>query len=55
MPDDVAHDVTQALFENLDTLATVHPEAENITLEQATETGDVPLHPGAQSYFDEVG
>lgn len=55
MPDDVAYDVTQALFENLDTLASVHPEAKNITVQQAPDTGDVPLHPGAQRYFDEVG
>ena len=55
MPEDVAQQVTQAIFENLDDLARVHPEAENISVDTATETGDVPLHPGAQAYFDEVG
>ena len=53
MPEDVAFDVTQAIFENLDTLASVHPEADNISADTATDTGDVPLHPGAQRYFDE--
>lgn len=55
MPEDVAYDVTKAIFENLDTLAGVHPEAENISVETATDTGVVELHPGAQQYFDEVG
>jgi uncharacterized protein len=55
MPDDVAEDVTRAIFENLDDLAAVHPEAKNISVETATETGEVPLHPGAQAYFDSVG
>ncbi|RZU32302.1 TAXI family TRAP transporter solute-binding subunit [Blastococcus saxobsidens] len=55
MPEDVAEDVTRAIFENLDDLAAVHPEAENISAETATDTGDVPLHPGAEAYFDEQG
>jgi TRAP transporter TAXI family solute receptor len=52
MPEDVAEEVTRAIFENLDQLAQVHPEAENISADTATDTGDVPLHPGAQAYFD---
>ncbi len=55
MPEDVAEDVTRAIFDNLDRLVQVHPEAENISVETATDTGAVPLHPGAQRYFDEVG
>lgn len=55
MPDDVAEDVTRAIFENLDDLAQVHPEAENISADIATDTGDVPMHPGAQAYFDAEG
>ncbi len=55
MPDQLAHDVTQAIFENLDALAAVHPEAKNISVDTATETGPVPMHPGAEKYFDEVG
>jgi TRAP transporter TAXI family solute receptor len=55
MPADVAEDITRAIFEHLDELARVHPEAENISVDTATDTGPVPLHPGAQRYFDEVG
>ncbi len=54
MPEDQARDITQAIFENLDALAQVHPEAKNITPETATDTGEVPLHPGAQQYFEEA-
>ena len=55
MPEDVAQDVTRAIFENLDDLTAVHPEAANISADIATDTGDVPMHPGAQAYFDEQG
>jgi TRAP transporter TAXI family solute receptor len=54
MPADVAEDVTRAIFEHLDDLAQVHPEAKNISVDAATDTGPVPLHPGAQRYFDSV-
>jgi TRAP transporter TAXI family solute receptor len=54
MPADMAEDVTRAIFEHLDDLAQVHPEAENISVDTATDTGPVPLHPGAQRYFDSV-
>ncbi len=55
MTNDMAQDITQVIFENLDELAQVHPEAKNISLETATQTGSVPLHPGAKAYFDQVG
>lgn len=52
MPDDQVRDVTRTIFENLDALIQVHPEAKNISAETAVDTGDVPLHPGARAYFD---
>ncbi|MDS9469836.1 TAXI family TRAP transporter solute-binding subunit [Paracoccus sp. MBLB3053] len=39
-----------AIFDHLDELAQVHPQAKAITLEAAPEMA-VPLHPGAQAYF----
>jgi TRAP transporter TAXI family solute receptor len=53
MPEDLAYEITKTIFENLDTLIAVHPEAENISADVATETDPVPVHPGAQRYFDE--
>jgi TRAP transporter TAXI family solute receptor len=55
MPADLAENITRAIFEHLDELAQVHPEAKNISVETATDTGPVPLHPGAKRYFDSVG
>lgn len=55
MPEEQAYELTKALFENLDTLAEVHPEALNISLDNAAETDPVEVHPGAQRYFDEAG
>lgn len=53
MPENLAYDITKAIFENLDTLISVHPEAENISPDTATDTAPVEMHPGAQRYFDE--
>ncbi|MBA3250617.1 MAG: TAXI family TRAP transporter solute-binding subunit [Geodermatophilaceae bacterium] len=55
MPEEQAYELTRALFANLDALAEVHPEALNISLDNAAETDPVEVHPGAQRYFDEVG
>lgn len=54
MPEQTAQEVTAAIFENLDALEQVHPEAANISADTATDTGDVPMHPGAEAYFDEA-
>lgn len=43
--------LTGAIFDHLDELAQVHPQAASITLETAPNA-PIPLHPGAQAYFD---
>lgn len=43
--------LTGAIFDHLDELAQVHPQAAAITLEAAPNT-PIVLHPGAQAYFD---
>lgn len=48
---DMVYRITGALFDNLDTLGTVHPAAKLITKEKAPDT-PVDMHPGAQRYFD---
>ena len=52
MDDDLARDLTALLFEHRTELAQVHPEAENIDRQTAPETDPVPLHTGAQAYYD---
>ena len=43
------------LFENLDRLAEAHPAARDIRLERATSGLPIPLHPGAERFYREVG
>lgn len=54
MPSQLAHDLVKLIFDNLDTLAKVHPEAKNIKRDQGSKSEPVPLHPGAKSYFDKA-
>lgn len=51
-PDETIYGITKAIFDHLNTLAQVHPQAAAIALETAPNT-PIPLHPGAQRYFDE--
>jgi len=52
--EDLAYDITAATFENADDITL--EVGENITEENAlTGIGDVPLHPGAERYFEEQG
>ncbi|GGO84464.1 C4-dicarboxylate ABC transporter substrate-binding protein [Marinobacterium nitratireducens] len=47
------YNITKSVFDHLDELGAVHPQAAKISLETATST-PVPLHPGAEKYFNEV-
>lgn len=51
--EELVYSLTKALFDNLDELAEIHPQAGAIALETATNT-PIDLHPGAKRYFDEV-
>ena len=52
---DLAYQMTKALYENLDTLYAAHNAAKAIKRENATKGMPVPLHPGAERYYKEVG
>lgn len=45
------YSITKAIFDNLDTLGEVHPQAAAIAPETAPNT-PIALHPGAKRYFD---
>lgn len=49
--EDLVYRITTALFDNLDQLGEVHPQAAAISLDTATST-PIELHPGAARYFD---
>jgi uncharacterized protein len=55
VPAEVVYTQTKALFENLDTLVAAHSAARGIVREQAAQGPPVPLHPGAEKYYREVG
>jgi TRAP transporter TAXI family solute receptor len=52
---DLAYGMTKALWTNLDTLVAAHAAAKAIELKHALEGMPVPLHPGAEKYYKEVG
>ncbi|MDD4364025.1 MAG: TAXI family TRAP transporter solute-binding subunit, partial [Atribacterota bacterium] len=53
--EDLAYNLTKALFENLDVMAATHQRGADITLEGALEGQALELHPGVAKYYEEVG
>jgi hypothetical protein len=51
MPDDLAHDITRVLFEKKAELASIHPEAGQLSVERASAGSPAPYHPGALRYY----
>jgi uncharacterized protein len=54
MPDDVAHALVETLFETQEQLAAASPAALTIDPRSAIGTQPVPLHPGAERFFQSV-
>ena len=55
VPDNVAYEVTKALYENVAIMGQVHAQGKNISLATALAVGTAPMHPGALKYFKEKG
>jgi len=55
LSDEMAYQVTKALFENTDILGQVHPKGKEITLKTALQSVSIPLHPGAERFYKEKG
>ncbi|SDT13091.1 TAXI family TRAP transporter solute-binding subunit [Pseudomonas oryzae] len=53
--DEVAYQMTKLMFDNLGRLASSHSAAKDIQLQTATENLPIPLHPGAERFYKEVG
>ena len=53
--DEIVYGMTKALWTNLDQLVAAHSAAKAIDIKKATQGMPVPLHPGAQKYYREVG
>lgn len=55
MSEELAYEITKAIYENLDTLVTFHASAATINREAAPNTVGADQHPGAAKYFEEAG
>lgn len=55
MDEELAYNITKAIFDNQDDLALAHPEAKNLSLETALSSTALPYHPGALRYLAEQG
>ena len=55
LPEDVVYDIVKGAFDHIDTIHSSHNAATHISLDNVMEGMVVPLHPGAQRYYEEVG
>jgi len=53
--EELAYQMTKQLFEHLPELESAHQAAREISLEKAAEGMPLPLHPGAERYYQEEG
>lgn len=55
VPTETIYKMTKAMFENLDQMVAAHAAAKAIKRENAIKGMPLPLHPGAEKYYREVG
>lgn len=55
MPDEDAYMIVKTLVENIDKIRRVHAALKNLTVEDFANVVGVPLHPGAEKYYREIG
>jgi TRAP transporter TAXI family solute receptor len=55
VPEEVAYDMISALWENHDLFVNVRNIWNSVRLEDALRGAAIPVHPGAQRYYDEMG
>jgi TRAP transporter TAXI family solute receptor len=53
--DDLVYRMTKSLFDHLDLLVQTHPAAKDIAVAKAPFGLPIPLHPGAERYYREIG
>ncbi len=55
LSEELVYNITKTIFENLDALVGTHNAAKKISLDTVRDGMPVPLHPGAEKYFNELG
>ncbi|WP_432663702.1 TAXI family TRAP transporter solute-binding subunit [Wukongibacter baidiensis] len=53
LSEELVYNITKTIFENLDALADTHNAAKQISIDKVKEGMSIPLHPGAEKYFNE--
>jgi TRAP transporter TAXI family solute receptor len=55
LPTDLVYNLTKSIFQNLNVLGEAHVKGKLVTMETALKGMPIPLHPGAEKYYKEVG
>ncbi|WP_082050427.1 TAXI family TRAP transporter solute-binding subunit [Risungbinella massiliensis] len=55
MSEEMVYNITKSLFDNLETLGTIHAKGKEVKLENALKGFSEEVHPGAMKYFNEKG
>lgn len=55
MDEELAYNITKAMFENVQELIDIHPAANDTTVEFTVDSTPIPFHPGTLRYLEEVG
>jgi hypothetical protein len=55
MADELVTGILTTIFDNLDEVKTIHPEAEKLSLESAVVGSSIPFHPAAVQFYTERG
>ncbi|WP_028238912.1 TAXI family TRAP transporter solute-binding subunit [Stutzerimonas azotifigens] len=53
--EEVAYQMTKLMFDNLERLRNAHSAANDIDVKAAAKNLPIPLHPGAERYYKEIG
>ncbi|HUF57796.1 MAG TPA: TAXI family TRAP transporter solute-binding subunit [Thermohalobaculum sp.] len=55
MDEELAYQITKAMFEHVDELIAIHPAANDTTVDFSLGATPIPFHPGAIRYYEETG
>ena len=54
LAEELVYEMTKAFFENIETIQNSHGAAKSLSVESAVHVS-IPMHPGAERYFTEIG